>query len=130
MKLVAAALILQDGKLLICQRTRHQPMPLKWEFPGGKIEEGEQPRDAMRRELDEELGIDAKVGEEVARIRHSYKSGGQVELRFFVVHQFAGEIENRIFRDVRWVERAHLPQYDFLEADLELVSDIAAGKIL
>ncbi|HKU21602.1 MAG TPA: (deoxy)nucleoside triphosphate pyrophosphohydrolase, partial [Terriglobales bacterium] len=103
MKLVAAALILQDGKLLICQRTRHQPMPLKWEFPGGKIEEGEQPRDAMRRELDEELGIDAKVGEEVARIRHSYKGGGQVELRFFVVHQFAGEIENRIFRDVRWV---------------------------
>ncbi len=102
MKLVAAALILQNGKLLICQRTRHQPMPLKWEFPGGKIEEGEQPRDAMRRELDEELGIDAKVGEEVARIRHSYKSGGQVELRFFVVHQFAGEIENRIFRDVRF----------------------------
>src|SRR5690242_20924905 len=96
MKLVAAALILQDGKLLICQRTRHQPMPLKWEFPGGKIEEGEQPRDAMRRELDEELGIDARVGEEVARIRHSYKGGGQVELRFFVVHQFAGEIENRI----------------------------------
>jgi 8-oxo-dGTP diphosphatase len=84
----------------------------------------------MRRELDEELGIDAKVGEEVARIRHSYKGGGQVELRFFVVHQFAGEIENRIFRDVRWVERAQLPQYDFLEADLELVNDIAAGKIL
>jgi len=98
MKLVAAALILQDGKLLICQRTRHQPMPLKWEFPGGKIEEGEQPRDAMRRELDEELGIEANVGEEVARIRHSYKGGAQVELRFFVVHQFAGEIENRIFR--------------------------------
>ena len=130
MKLVAAALILQDGKLLICQRTRHQAMPLKWEFPGGKIEEGEQPRDAMRRELDEELGIDAKVGEEVARIRHNYKGGGQVELRFFVVHQFAGEIENRIFRDVRWVERAQLPQYDFLEADLELVNDIAAGNIL
>jgi 8-oxo-dGTP diphosphatase len=53
-----------------------------------------------------------------------------VELRFFVVHQFAGEIENRIFRDVRWVERAQLPQYDFLDADLELVNDLAAGKIL
>src|SRR5438477_1300004 len=101
MKRVVAALIWKDKRILICQRTRHQPMPLKWEFPGGKIEEGEQPRDAMRRELDEELGIDAKVGEEVARIRHSYKGGGQVELRFFVVHNFAGEIENRIFRDVR-----------------------------
>jgi 8-oxo-dGTP diphosphatase len=130
MKLVAAALILQDGKLLICQRTRHQPMPLKWEFPGGKIEEGEQPRDAMRRELEEELGITAHVGEEVARIRHTYRGGSQVELRFFLVHKYEGELENRIFRDVRWVERNQLPSYDFLEADRELISDIAAGKIV
>jgi 8-oxo-dGTP diphosphatase len=49
MKQVVAALIWQDGTVLVCQRTRHQTMPLKWEFPGGKIEEGEQPRDAMRR---------------------------------------------------------------------------------
>jgi 8-oxo-dGTP diphosphatase len=53
MKRVVAALILKDDLILACQRTRHQPMPLKWEFPGGKIEEGEQPRDAMRRELEE-----------------------------------------------------------------------------
>ena len=64
MKRVVAALIMQDGKLLVCQRTRHQTMPLKWEFPGGKIEEGEQPRDALRRELDEELGIEAIIGHE------------------------------------------------------------------
>ena len=65
MKRVVAALIVKDGAILVCQRTRHQPMPLKWEFPGGKIEDGEQPRDALRRELGEELGIDAKVGDEV-----------------------------------------------------------------
>src|SRR5574337_479283 len=68
MKHVVAALIVKDGKLLVCQRTRHQTMPLKWEFPGGKIEEGEQPRDALRRELQEELGIEAVIGEEIARI--------------------------------------------------------------
>lgn len=130
MKRVVAALIMKDGKVLVCQRTRHQTMPLKWEFPGGKIEAGEQPRDALRRELEEELGIDARIGEEVARICHKYKNGGAVELRFYVVHQYKGEIENRIFRDIRWARRSELPSYDFLEADLELVRDLAKGKVV
>ena len=130
MKRVVAALILKNGKVLVCQRTRHQSMPLKWEFPGGKIEDGEQPRDALRRELEEELGIDAQIGEEVARIRHDYKNGGAVELRFYVVNEYAGEMENRIFRDVRWATWSELPSYDFLEADLELVKDLATGKIV
>jgi 8-oxo-dGTP diphosphatase len=125
-----AALIVKDGKILVCQRTKHQTMPLKWEFPGGKIEEGEQPRDALRRELDEELGIDATIGHEVARIRHEYRSGNSVELRFFAVYEFRGELENRIFRDMKWAERTELPSFDFLEADLKLVSDVAAGRIL
>ena len=130
MKRVVAALILKNGKVLVCQRTRHQSMPLKWEFPGGKIEDGEQPRDALRRELEEELGIDAHIGEEVARIRHDYKNGGAVELRFYVVNEYAGEMENRIFRDVRWAKRSELPSYDFLEADRDLVKDLATGKIV
>jgi 8-oxo-dGTP diphosphatase len=129
MKRVVAALIWKDGRLLICQRTRHQVMPLKWEFPGGKIEEGEQPRDALRRELDEELGIQAVIGNEVARIVHTYPNGSSIELRFYDVHEFAGEIENKIFRDIRWVLPAELPTYDFLEADLELVKDLAEGKL-
>ena len=130
MRQVVAALILRDGKILICQRTKHQPMPLKWEFPGGKIEEGEQPRDALRRELEEEIGIDARIGSEVARLQHNYKNGGAVELRFFDVPEYKGEIENRIFNEVRWVDRTLLPNFDFLDADLQLVKDLAAGKIL
>ncbi|HEY5162336.1 MAG TPA: (deoxy)nucleoside triphosphate pyrophosphohydrolase [Terriglobales bacterium] len=129
MKQVVAAFIVQNGKVLVCQRTKHQPMALKWEFPGGKIEEGEQPRDALRRELEEELGIQAVIGDEMVRIRHIYKNGGAIELRFFMVEAFQGEIENRIFSDVRWVGRKDLPEYDFLEADAGLVKDIAAGKI-
>jgi 8-oxo-dGTP diphosphatase len=129
-KQVVAGLIVRDGKLLICQRTKHQPMPLKWEFPGGKIEYGEQPTDALRRELEEELGIHATVGDEVVRIKHVYRNGGAVELRFFVVRDFGGELENRIFKDVRWVDRTELPSYDFLEADLGLVQDLAAGKFV
>jgi 8-oxo-dGTP diphosphatase len=130
MKRVVAALIVKDGKLLVCQRTRHQTMPLKWEFPGGKIEEGEQPRYALRRELEEELGILATVGDEVKRIQHEYPNGGMVELRFFLVREYQREIENRIFRDIQWAEPKDLPQYDFLEADLTLVEDLAAGKLL
>src|SRR5215472_18350320 len=129
-KHVVAALILPDRKILGRQRTRHQTMPLKWEFPGGKIEEGEQPRAALHRELEEELGIDAEVGSEVARIVHEYPGGGAVELRFYEVHNYKGEIENRIFRDMRWVKRSELTKLDFLEADLGLVKNLAAGKVL
>lgn len=130
MKRVVAALIVRNGKLLVCQRTRHQTMPLKWEFPGGKIEEGEQPRDALRRELDEELGIEATIGDELARVQHEYPNGGMVELRFYVVREYKGELENRIFKDIQWAEPKHLPGFDFLEADLTLVKDLAAGKLL
>ncbi len=130
MKRVVAALIVNDGRILACQRTRHQVMPLKWEFPGGKIEEGEQPRDALRRELEEELGIEATIGNEVVRIVHEYPGGGSVELRFFEVREYKGELENRIFREIRWVGRTELLDLDFLEADRSLVKDLAAGKLL
>ena len=129
MKRVVAALIEKDAKLLVCQRTRHQTMPLKWEFPGGKIEEGEQPRDALRRELEEELGITATIGDEIKRVQHEYPNGAMVELRFYIVRQFQGALENRIFRDIQWVPARDLPSYDFLEADLSLVRDLATGKL-
>ena len=129
MKLVVAALIVKDGKVLICQRTRHQTMPLKWEFPGGKVEPNEQPVDALSRELEEELGIRAQIGPQAAVVRHTYKDGTAVELRFYLVTKFEGEIENRIFREVNWASPEELPTYDFLEADITLVKDIAQGKI-
>ena len=132
MKQVVAAIIVRepDSKILICQRTKDQPLPLKWEFPGGKIEPGEEPAAALRRELDEELGIVAEIGAQVARIVHKYKNGGGVELAFFLVTNYSNEINNRIFKDIRWVDRETLPQFDFLEADVKLVREIAAGKIV
>src|SRR5258707_11141702 len=86
MKRVVAALIWKNGKVLICQRTRHQVMPLKWEFPGGKIEEGEQPRDALRRELGEELGITPTTGHQIARIGPEYPKGGVGGILLEVFH--------------------------------------------
>jgi 8-oxo-dGTP diphosphatase len=84
----------------------------------------------LRRELQEELGIDAAIGKEVACLQHRYSGGSALELRFFVVHQWQGEIDNRIFRSVRWARRADLHRYDFLDADRRLVEDIAAGKVI
>jgi len=129
-KQVVAALIVRDDEILCCQRTEHQALPLKWEFPGGKIEAGETPEEALRRELDEELGIRAEVGREIIRILHTYLNGNSVDLRFYVVERFETELQNRIFRDVRWVKRTELPGLDFLDADKELVSRLAAGELL
>lgn len=132
MKQVVAAIMVRepDKKILICQRTKTQPLPLKWEFPGGKIEEGEEPEAALRRELEEELGIRAEIGAEVSRFVHHYRNGGGVELAFYLVDRYEGEIDNRIFKDVRWVDRKELPKFDFLEADVKLVKEIAAGDVV
>lgn len=130
MKQVVAAVILRDNKILICQRTEEQTLPLRWEFPGGKVEPNEELRAALRRELDEELGITATIGTRVAVIQHSYGGSHAVELHFYRVDHFEGEVQNRIFRDVRWVERQELAGYDFLAADVAFVKEIGAGKIL
>jgi 8-oxo-dGTP diphosphatase len=138
LRLVVAALILRgaagDGasgvEVLICQRKADQPMSLKWEFPGGKIEAGESSEAALVRELNEELGITAVIGPRVAQIRHKYRNGGAIDLQFFVVREFDGPLENRIFNDVRWAPLTELPGYDFLAADLGLIRDLSEGKLL
>jgi 8-oxo-dGTP diphosphatase len=129
LKQVVAALIVKDGKLLVCQRTKHQSMPLKWEFPGGKIEQEESATDALFRELEEELGILATIGPLVTTIRHTYSGGLGVELHFFLVKDFTGDLQNRIFREVRWAELSELPGFDFLEADVVLIQDLSAGRV-
>jgi 8-oxo-dGTP diphosphatase len=130
LRLVAAALIVRDGEVLIGQRRPDQPMALLWEFPGGKIEAGESAEEALARELDEELGIRAQIGKRVTRVRHNYRHGGAVDLQFFAVHEFAGEIESRIYHQVRWVKLEDLEGYEFLAADRGLIKDLAAGKLL
>lgn len=130
LRFVAAALILREGQVLIGQRRPDQPMALQWEFPGGKIEPGESPEQALARELDEELGINAVVGPRVTHIRHNYRHGGAVDLQFFAVREFTGEIDNRIFHQVRWTKLEELTNYDFLAADRGLIRDLAAGKLL
>ena len=133
-KQVVAAIVIRADRVLICQRREDQPFPLQWEFPGGKIEAGEEPAAALARELHEELGIRAVIGQQVATVRHRYKKEGRgeelsVELHFFLVRDFSGEIENRIFRQLRWEQRATLDVESFLAADRELVSKLKSGEL-
>jgi 8-oxo-dGTP diphosphatase len=138
LRLVVVALILRQAstengggtEVLVCQRRPDQPMSLKWEFPGGKIEPGETPEQALSRELDEELGIAAVIGPRVAQLRHRYRNGGAVDLQFFTVRDYAGELNNRIFNEIRWSSLAALPTYDFLAADFGLIRDLSEGKLL
>ncbi|MDE1156425.1 MAG: (deoxy)nucleoside triphosphate pyrophosphohydrolase [Acidobacteriaceae bacterium] len=131
---VVAALILrgegQQREVLICQRRADQPMGHKWEFPGGKIEPGETPEEALARELNEELAIDAKIGEKLTTVRHNYRNGAAIEIQFFIVTEFTSDLVNRIFQDMVWCTFDRLPAYDFLTADLALIQDLADGKLL
>ena len=127
---VVAALIRRGDRLLICQRGAQHPMAFKWEFPGGKVEAGETGEQALFRELNEELGIDAEIGPRVTQIQHTYRNGGVVALEVFLVDSYRGDLENLIFNEIRWERVENLPQYDFLAADHGLVRDLAAGKLL
>ena len=128
-KTVVAALIWQQGGLLICQRRADDHFPGKWEFPGGKVEPGESPRGALERELAEELGIRARIGDEVWRTEHQYPGLAPVRLLFFAVVEFFGTPENRVFEQICWMSPQQLGDYDFLEADRPLIERIAVGKV-
>lgn len=127
--LVTAGILTEGDRILICQRHHSDPYGLQWEFPGGKVREGESLVAALARELREELAISAEVGEEVFRLRHRYPDR-YVEVVFLRVLSYNGQIENRVFEAIDWAPRAKLESYNFLEADQNLVRRIARGKIV
>jgi 8-oxo-dGTP diphosphatase len=127
--LVTAGILVDGDRILVCQRHHSDRYGLQWEFPGGKVRDGEDLKAALRRELLEELAIEAEVGKEVFRLRHRYPDR-YVEVVFLAVKTFRGTVENRVFETVEWVPRRALPSYAFLEADRGLVRRIARGEII
>jgi 8-oxo-dGTP diphosphatase len=126
---VAAALIVRDGKILVGQRKKADSHALKWEFPGGKVERGETPKDALARELEEELGIQARIGPEVVRYSWSYPKRATILLIFYKVTEFGGDPQSIAFEQIAWDHPVNLPTYDFLDGDVDFVRRLAAGDI-
>jgi 8-oxo-dGTP diphosphatase len=114
---VVAGVLEHNGKFLICRRRADQLHPLKWEFPGGKLEAGESPASALVRELQEELGIDAEADAEIMRYAFAYPNKPPILLIFLKVAAWRGDIENRIFDAILWAPREALKAFDFLEGD-------------
>ena len=129
---VVAALIVREGRLLVCQRHESSEFPLKWEFPGGKVEPGEGCKDALTREIKEELAIEIHDPVQIFSHRHFYPGAFEVNLEFFRVTRFSGSVSNRVFRQICWVPVRELTKFDFLEGDLPLIAILAGleGKRL
>jgi len=131
MKFVVAAVIERaDRRLLIGQRRRGDTSPLKWEFPGGKVHDGESLEAALARELQEELGITLTKSIPIGSVKHQYSNTLEpFEIRFFAAQYAETEIRPRVFEQIAWVLPKELTQYDFLAANRELIAQLATGRI-
>ena len=130
MIVVAAVIERADRRILIGQRRRGDTSPLKWEFPGGKIEADEEPVAALARELREELGATLVRCVEMGRVRHVYAdSANPVEIRFYAAEIAEESVRPTCFEQIAWVLPKELGDYDFLDANRALIAQLATGKV-
>ncbi|MEK6759237.1 MAG: (deoxy)nucleoside triphosphate pyrophosphohydrolase [Deltaproteobacteria bacterium] len=119
---VSCAIIEADGLVLVAQRSVSMSMPLKWEFPGGKIHAGESPRECLRRELMEELSIAVEVLSPLPPASHDYP-GFSITLFPFICKVVSGDMLVHEHSAIRWVLPEDLKSVDLAEADIPVVSN-------
>jgi len=128
-QVVAAIIERPDRRLLIGQRRAHDSSPLKWEFPGGKVEPGESEAQALARELREELGATLLRQVVVAQTQFRYPDREPLTITFFAVAIRETELRPVPFEQVAWVLPRELGDYDFLPANAGLIAELATGRI-
>ncbi len=120
---VVAGVICFEGRFLITQRLADDTLGGYWEFPGGKVEPGEELRAALRRELQEELGIDTEIGAQIHHVVHAYPDR-DVRLYFFEASILSGQPQKLEVADFNWITAAQFTDYQFPEADLPLLNQL------
>lgn len=123
MKKVTAAIIIDDGKILIAQRSADTTLPLKWEFPGGKVEDGETPEECLSREIMEELDLVISIEDFFASSIYKYEFG-EIELLAYYAKILSGDLHLNVHIDHQWVVPKDLALFDFALADIEIVQKL------
>jgi len=119
MIVVSAGIVSRDGKIMLCQRKPGDRMALKWEFPGGKLEAGESPQQALERELREELAIETRTGR-IFDAHHTAAGDREILVLFFRSELICGEPQTIECNAIHWVDPARLTEYDLAPADMEV----------
>ncbi len=116
---VVAGIIISDKGVLLCQRHHDsRRFPLKWEFPGGKVEAGESPSHAIVRELHEELGINVKKTKLLFDYQFAYPNEEAIHLYFYNILSYSEKIQDLQFEKIEWVSAENLKAYDILKGDM------------
>lgn len=129
MKQVTAAVILKEGRVLIAQRSSKDELARLWEFPGGKIEDGETPEECLKREIKEELDIDVDVKDFFAESIYDYENGS-ISLMAYAVEWLDGELKPMVHDELRWVSRSEISKYEFAPADVVFVKKLVNDKLI
>lgn len=119
---VMAAIIQQGDRVLICQR-KEGALAGKWEFPGGKLENGETPEECLVREIQEELGITIRVGDIFQAVHSHYDHGDFLVIGYLATH-VAGEITLRVHSACAWVDCLHIDDYDLADANIPIAQTL------
>ncbi len=118
---VSCGIILKDNLVLCAQRSEKMSHPLKWEFPGGKVEGTELPEITLHRELREELNIKVNITDSFGSFRHRYSIDLEVELHVFLSHLTSGKLKVNEHKAVKWVPIENLEKLDWVEADIPIM---------
>ena len=120
---VTCAILEHDNKILICQRSKRMKLPLKWEFPGGKVESGESKEDCLRREIREELGLAIEIESALTSVEHHYPDFSLC-LYPFACKWIGGSLAIAEHAQAIWVDKSELQGYDWAEADVPVVREL------